>query len=400
MACIFSYFLNCLNSNISTMRSNAWLCLHIILNDHPQMSNIETLLSRSDSISEPDIELILTRLAQYKSLEQIQSLIKQTLSETCHFETNINVLHHSILFIIDHCQIESTNDLILLSNLAQALNRRHSILYLLIQFDKQYKLIEKFFHLMMQLLIKKVQFALHHPIHIESTGDNLDEQTQANVRVYLVLPNFNDEQIRIFKQLHKSLNINDDLKWTNQKDKQYIEIDSKLVELLLIFLAYFDFNDQQLKHLHELASLIQEFFLNTSSTPYFSAMKQISRPIPVKQNQEEVSKYFISHFRLFFHPSRSQPPVIVPNISNNSQSKTPTNGKIRVNDAYLIQLLQRKFFFHHQPIPPTISYRSKIKPNNHCSLETIYSILSSNPRTFHWLSNASIKHLYYPVSKC
>ncbi|CAF1512845.1 unnamed protein product, partial [Adineta ricciae] len=287
MACIFSYFLNCSNSNISTMRSNAWLCLHIILSDHPQMSNIEALLSRSDSISEPNIELILTRLAQYKSLEQIQSLIKQTLSETCHFETNINVLHYSILFIIDHCQIESTNDLLLLSNLAQALNRRHSILYLLIQFDKQYKLIEKFFHLMVQLLIKKVQFALHHPIHIESTGDNPNDQTPANVRVYLVLPNFNDEQIRIFKQLHKLSNIRDDLKWTNHKDKQYIEIDSKLVELLLIFLAYFDFNDQQLQHLHELASLIQEFFLNTSSTPYFCTMKQISRPIPVKQNQEE-----------------------------------------------------------------------------------------------------------------
>lgn len=394
MACIFSYFLNCLNSNISTMRSNAWLCLHIILNDHPQMSNIEAFLSRSDAIFEPNIELILTRLAQFKSLEQIQLLIKKTLSETSHFETNINVLHYSILFIIDHCQIDSANDLLLLSNLAQALNRRHSILYLLIQFDKQYKLIEKFFHLMVQLLIKKVQFALHHPIHIESTGDHSDDQTSANVRVYLVLPNFNDEQIRIFKQFQKSLNIKDELKWTNQKDKRYIEIDSKLVELLLIFLAYFDFNNQQMKHVHELASLLQEFFLNTTSTPCFSTIKQISRPVPVKQNQEEVSQCFTSHFQLFFCHFRSQPTKKTPNISNNSLSKTPTNPRIHVNEGYHIQLLQRKCFSRHRLIPPIIWCQSMTKLNNRCSLRIIYNISSSNPRIFHWLSNVSIKHLY------
>ncbi|UJR27826.1 hypothetical protein I4U23_009094 [Adineta vaga] len=175
MTCIFNYFLNCLNSNISTMRSNAWLCLYIILNDHSQMPNIENLLSKSDPIPEPNLELILTKISQFKSLEQIQSLIKQTLSETCHFETNIYFLHYSIIFIIDHCQLNSTSDLLLLANLARALN------------------------------------------------------------------------------------------------------------------PYFDFNNQKTKNLHDLANLLQEFFLNTNSTPCFSTIKQINRPLPIKQNQEEKS---------------------------------------------------------------------------------------------------------------
>jgi hypothetical protein len=272
------------------MRTNAWLCLYIILHDHNQLHSIEHLLSKSDQLPEANIELILTIISQFKSLDKIQLLIKQTLSETCHFETNIYFLHYSVIFIIDNCQIDSNNDILLLSNLARALNRRHSILYLLIQYDRQeknFKLIEKYFHFMINMLIKKVQYSLKYPIEIQS-NDNSDEQLSATIQTYLMLPNLNQEQLNIIKQLQSHMNINDDFQWEINMNKHYVEINSILIEFLLIFLAYFDFDNQKLKSLNDLACLLQQFFLNINCTPCFTTIKQFNPPIPIKQSQEEV----------------------------------------------------------------------------------------------------------------
>jgi len=229
------------------MRSNAWLCLYIILHDNNQSYNIENLLLKFDQLSETNIQLILSNISQFKSLEKTQLLIKQTLSETCHFETNISLLHYSILFIIDNCSINSNNDQILLSNIARALTRRHSILYLLIQYDKQEKncqLIEKYFHFILSLLINKLQYSLKNPIEI-NLNENYDEQLSINIQTYLVLPNFNQELIHLIKQLQNYINIKEDFSWSINMNKQYIQIDSILIELLIIFLAYLDFNNQK-----------------------------------------------------------------------------------------------------------------------------------------------------------
>jgi hypothetical protein len=272
------------------MRSNAWLCLYIILNEHNTILNIENFLSKSDQLPEGHIELILSTISQFKSLDKTQLLIKQTLSETCHFETNIYFLHYSIIFIIDNCHIESIDDNILLSNLARALNRRHSILYLLIQYDKKEKnskLIEKYFHFMIVMLIKKLQHSLKHPIEITS-DDTHDEQSSTNIQTYLMLPNFNQEQINLIKQLQLHMNIQDDFQWIVNKAKRYIQIDSILIEFLLIFLAYLDFNNQKMKTLNQLANLLQQFFLNQNCLPCFTTIKQFNPPIPIKQIQEEV----------------------------------------------------------------------------------------------------------------
>ena len=272
------------------MRLNAWLCLYIILNDHNQMISIENLLSQSDQLSEGNIELILTIISQFKSLDKTQLLIKQTLSETCHFETNIYFLHYSILFILDNCQINSTHDILLLSNLARALNHRHSILYLLIQYDKQdkhFKLIEKYFHFMINMLIKKLKYSIKYPIEIHS-NDTHDESLLTNIQTYFVLPNLNQEQLNIIKQLQNYLNIKDEFLWICDMNKHYLEIDSILMELLIIFLAYFDFNNQKLKGLNELANLLQQLLLNENCTPCFMTIKQFNTPVPIKQSQEEV----------------------------------------------------------------------------------------------------------------
>jgi hypothetical protein len=274
------------------MRSNAWLCLDIILDDHPITLPVETLLCKSDLLSEPNIELILTTISRFKSLEQTQRLIKQTLSEMCHFETNIHFLHYSIIFIIDHCQIDSNADILLLSNLARALHRRHSILYLLIQFDKQekhFKLTEKVFRFMSHMLVRKAQHAVKHPIEIQS-NDHADEQSVATTQTHLVLPSLNDEQINTLKQVQALSDIKEDFSWSVNTNKQYIEIDSTLVELLLIFLAYYDFTDQHMKNLNDLASALQQFFLSTDCTPCFTTIRQFNRPVPVKQSQAEVGK--------------------------------------------------------------------------------------------------------------
>ncbi|CAF2351687.1 unnamed protein product [Rotaria sp. Silwood2] len=286
------------------MRSNAWLCLYIILNDNHEIQNIENLLSKYDQLPEIYIELILSTITQFKSLDQTQLLIKQTLSETCQFEINISFLHYSIIFIIDNCHIDSNNDIILLSNIAKALNRRHSILYLLIQYDKHEKnskLIEKFFHFIIRMLIKKLQYSLKNSIDINN-DQNYDEQLSTNIQTYLMLPNLNQEQINIIKQLQISMNINDDYQWIVNMNKHYIQIDSILIELLLIFLAYFDFNNTKIKTLNDLANLLQQFFLNTNSTPCFTTIKQFNPPIPVKQVQEEspsVDDNEGSHFKQF-----------------------------------------------------------------------------------------------------
>ena len=88
-----------------------------ILHDNNQFHNIDNLLLKSDQLSEINIELILSNISKFKSLDKTQLLIKQTLSETCHFETNKCLLHYSIIFIIDNCHIDSQNDNLLLSNL-------------------------------------------------------------------------------------------------------------------------------------------------------------------------------------------------------------------------------------------------------------------------------------------
>ncbi|CAF1294874.1 unnamed protein product [Rotaria magnacalcarata] len=304
MTCILNYFFNCLNSNISTVRTNAWLCLYIILNDNDQIQNIENLLSKFDQLPETYIELILSTITQFKSLDQTQLLVKQTLSETCHFETNIYILHCSTMYIIDNCHIDSNNDISLLSNLARALNRRHSILYLLIQYDRQEKnskLIENFFHFIIIMLMKKIEYSLKHPIDINS-DENYDEKFSTNTQTYLMLPGLNSEQINIIKQLENHVNLKDDYKWSTNMNKHYIQIDSVLIELLLIFLAYFDFNNSKLKALADSASLLQQFFLNIKSTPCFTTIKQFNPPVPVKQSQDEnqsVDDSDDDHFKQF-----------------------------------------------------------------------------------------------------
>ncbi|CAF3843439.1 unnamed protein product [Adineta steineri] len=311
MTCILNYFLNCLNSNISTMRSNAWLCLYIILNDNNQMPIIENLLLKSDQLTDTNIELILTIISKFKSLHKTQLLIKQILSETCHFETNIYYLHYSIIFIIDNCQIDSDNDIMLLSNLARALNHRHSILYLLIQYDRQeknFKLIEKFFYFMTNMLIKQLQNSLKYPIEIQS-DDISDEQELLNTKTYLILPNLNQEQLDIIKQLEIHMKITNSFLWSINMNKHYLQIDSVLIELLLIFLAYFDFNNPNMKHLNDLANLLQQFFLNTNSTPCFTKIKQFNQPIPIKQTQDESSSTDenAEHFKQFAIEDNDQP---------------------------------------------------------------------------------------------
>jgi hypothetical protein len=252
------------------MRSNAWLCLYIILHDNHQLHNIESLLSKSDQLSETNIELILSTISQFKSLDQTQSLIKQILSETCQFETNIFLLHYSILFIIDNCHIDSPNDQLLLSNFARALNRRHSILYLLIQYDKREKnckLIEKYFHLMISMLIKKLQVTFKNPIEINS-DENSDGSSSTNIQTYLILPNLNQDQIKLIKELQIQMNIKDDFPWIIQTN----------------------INNQKNQVLNQLAYLLQEFFLNPKSTPCFTTIKQFNPPIPIKQTQDEVKR--------------------------------------------------------------------------------------------------------------
>lgn len=272
------------------MRSNAWLCLYIILHDNNQIANIEDLLLKFDQLSESNIELILSNISQFKSLEKTQLLIKQTLSETCRFETNISLLHYSILYIINNCSIDSIDDQNLLSNLSSALTHRHSILYLLIQYDKQEKtcqLIEKYFHLFIFLLINKLQYSLKNPIEINTT-ENYDEQITSTNQTYLVLQNFNQESIHLIKQLQSLMNIKNDFTWIINTNKIYIQIDSILIEFLIIFLAYLDLSNQKNSNLIQIANLFQEFFLNQNSLPSFTTLKQFNPPIPIKQVQEEV----------------------------------------------------------------------------------------------------------------
>ena len=295
MICILKYFFNCLNSNLSTMRSNAWRCLYIILNDHNQINNIENFLLKLDQLPDAYIELILSTIVQFKPLSQTQLLVKQTLSEICHFETNIYFLHYSIIFLIDNCHIDLNDDILLLSNLSRALNRRHSILYQLIQYDKKEKnsqLIEKFFHFITIMLIKKIQYSLKYPIEIDS-NDNYEENLSTIIQIYLTLPNLNQEQVNIIKQLEIHMNVNDNYQWSADMNKHYVQIDSILIELLLIFLAFFDFNNSNTRTLNDLASLLQQFFLNINSTPCFTTIKQFNPPVPVKQSQCEVQNQIL-----------------------------------------------------------------------------------------------------------
>ena len=301
MTCIFNYFFNCLNSNLSTMRSNAWLCLYLILDD--QIPPMEEFLPRSESLSERNIALILHKISQIKSLGQTQLFIKQTLAETCQFETNISFLHYSIRFILEHCRLDCQDDQRLLAKIARALTRRHSILYLLIQYDKQEKncqLIEQYFHLFMSIFIRNLQQTLQNPIEI-SMENASNESSSSMKQTYLILQNFNEEQIDLFKQFESEMKMKSDFSWSIQLKKQYIPLESILLELLIIFLAYLDRNNPHLGRLNQFAQLLEQFLLNSHTSLSWTTIQQIDIPIPIKQNQPEVFRSIESFQENSFH---------------------------------------------------------------------------------------------------
>ena len=292
MICILNYFFQCLNSKISAMRSNAWLCLYIILNDHPENQSIGQFLTQTDPLTDSNIHSILSTVAQFTSLDQTQLSIKQTLAETCQFETNIFLLHYAIVFILERFQKQSSADQQLLANLTRGIIRRHSILYLLIQYDKQeksYQLIEKFFQLISTILIEKLHYALQHPIEITADHQN-NEQLTSTTHTYLVLPTFTDEQIHLIQQLQTELKMSNAFVWSKDPRKHHIQLDSSLIEFLLIFLASFDLDHSKSQSVSKLANILQQLFLNTNCTPCFMTLRQFNPPVPIKQSSEEVNE--------------------------------------------------------------------------------------------------------------
>ena len=279
------------------MRSNAWLCLYIILNDHPESNSIEQFLTQSEPLTDSNIHSILSTIAQFTSLDQSQLSIKQTLAETCQFETNIFLLHYAIVFILDYFQEQSTADQQLLANLTRAIIRRHSILYLLIQYDEQeksYQLIEKFFRLISKILIEKLHYALQHPIEITNDHQN-NEQLTSTTHTYLILPTFTDEQVRLIQQLQTELKLSNAFVWSKDPRKHYIQLDSSLIEFLLIFLASFDSNHPKSQAVSTLANILQQLFLNKSCTPCFMTLRQFNPPVPIKQSTDEVKERLACH---------------------------------------------------------------------------------------------------------
>ena len=304
LTCIFNYFFNCLNSNISNMRSNAWLCLYLILDDQARPAEAFLFKSEKDEFSEGNLALILRNISQLKSLEATQLLIKQTLARTCEFEKKISLLNYSIRFVLEHCRLESTEDQQLLAHLARALTRRHSILYRLIQYDKQTKhgqLIEQYFHLFMSMFIQKLQNTLQNPIEISS--ENSSESASSSVQqTYLILPNFHQEQIDLVKQFENEMMMKKEFAYSSHSMKQYIPLDAILLELLIIFLAYFDSDNSTLQRLNHFAQLLQQFLLNPHWSLSWSTIEQIDIPIPIKQNQDQIEKTSTNdetHFKQF-----------------------------------------------------------------------------------------------------
>jgi hypothetical protein len=96
------------------------------------------------------------------------------------------------------------------------------------------------------------------------------------------------------------MNIKEDFSWSINMNKQYVQIDSILIELLIIFLAYFDFKNSNSQNLKQLAELLQQFILNQNSTPCFTTIKQFNPPVPIKQSQDEVCKIVLSLRKIFF----------------------------------------------------------------------------------------------------
>lgn len=290
MTCIFNYFFSCLNSNLSTIRANAWLCLYLILDD--QILSMEEFLSRSESLCERNIDLILQKISQMKSLNQSQLFIKQTLAETCQFETNISFLHYSIRFILEHSQLDNQDDQDLIAKIARALTRRHAILYLLIQYDKQeknYQLIEQYFHLFISIFIRNLQQTLLNPIEI-STENEPSSSSSRTKQTYLILPNFNQKQIDLLKEFQSELKMKSDFNWSIQSNKQYIPLESILLEFLIIFLAYLDTKNLHLERLNHFARLLEQFLLNSPTSLSWTTIEQIDIPIPIKHNPSEVFK--------------------------------------------------------------------------------------------------------------
>jgi hypothetical protein len=273
------------------MRSNAWLCLYIILNDNSPAMPMEHILSQSDPFNERHIQLILSTISLFQSYDHVQLSIKQTLAETCQFETNVLLLHYSIVFIIDHVHSSLTSDHQLLANLARALIRRHSILYLLIQYDKQeknYQLMKKFFHWMSSILLDKLRYAVDNPIELTGNSGNTDQWSHST-QTYLILPNFHLEQVQLVEQMRMHLNMSTNVSWSTNTNKHYLPVDSILIEFLLIFLASFDSQHAQSESVRDLAHLLQQFFLNRDCTPYFMTIKQFHPPVPIKHSQDEVN---------------------------------------------------------------------------------------------------------------
>jgi len=288
---ILTYFFNCLNSNISNIRSNAWLCLTIIFDNQSQSEQIEDLLNRTNI----NMELILSTISKFQSIEKTHRLIQQTFIDTCQYETNISFLHSTINFILNHCQIDSNEDEEFLGNLSRILIRRQTIFYLLIQYDrkdKSYQLITKYFQLILSIILRKLVYALVNPIEINSdtstatTTTTTTEINQNNIQTYLILTNLNAEQKKLIENLAKQIHFNEQISWKTKLDRQYLPIDRILIEILIIFLAYFD-NPA----MHVLGNLLQEFLLEKHGSLAFQTLKQLNRPQPIRQTSDE-TKHF------------------------------------------------------------------------------------------------------------
>jgi hypothetical protein len=373
--------------------------LYIILYDHPESIHIEQLLSQADPLTDGNIHSILSTIAQFTSLDQSQLSVKHTLAETCQFETNIFLLHYAIVFILDHFQEQSTADQQLLANLTRGIIRRHSILYLLIQYDKQekhYQLTKKFFHLISTILIEKLHHALHHPIEINTDHQN-NEQVNSTTHTYLILPTFTDEQVNLIQQLQTELHRNKTLAWSKDLKKQYIQLDSSLIEFLLIFLASFDFNHSQSQSVRKLANTLQELFLNKRCTPCFMTLKQFNAPVPIRQSLDEVREIverWLSSSNECFPFDRHRPVNRTMRvISNNLQSKTMNLLPIIVNDAYRKQRRRARSFSVQRISPSIVRWRSTMTWNNHSSIPMMFNISFSNPRISLSFSIALTKRL-------
>lgn len=249
VVCVVNYFFRSLNSNISTIRSNTWFCLEMIFTES---MSIDDEFFQRNSTKNVDIQRILTTISQIKSLNVEQLSINEMLVEMCRYETNISFLHYSIEFLLDYFQNE-----ILMSNLARALIRRHSILYLLIQFDKneeKFRLRNKIFQRFAAVFIEKLRQTNEKSIEFVENSSSDD----VVVETLLVFPSFNDENVELIRQIQHQLDRHVDFRRSNEKNDVFVRFSSILVEFLLIFLTSIDEIDD------DLPSNLQRFFIQTN----------------------------------------------------------------------------------------------------------------------------------------